>query len=472
MKCKITVLLCILLMISLIACTIKDGSFDETSPSTSENTSPANDTSSTQNDMQNTPALSSLALGDSVEIPDMQIPLPKTGSVYTDYSVYTPYTYKNDEIYTRLSTDFLPELIPLDSYGTIVPYVGEFFMQTDYDDFVMYGLCTTDGMIITDPVYRYIYQPDGYNDSYGFISQQFPVYMLERLMAENENMYIYNNSISAVRTVPDIAVCAIDGSWVTEYYDEVRFFNKIMLLYRENDADVFDYNGNFLYNTQDLHVDIQWRNDPSFKWAEDARHYSDGYFFLENWVGVGEYGRSKGCAFISDLTGEVYIIPYEDAHAFSDGRAAVLHEGLWGYINTNMELVIDFHFTDAGRFVGGFAKCRLPNNEYVLITKDGAITAQADNYWGVSNPAENILYDTPDPEFIYDSRDSAVRDRNGKILFTYEGNLNYLEHANIFTLSRYENYDHDNYFPMKFELIDTKGKCVFRKNVISQWDDD
>ena len=264
MKRLITVLLCVLLMLSLIACSAKSDSVDETSPYADENMQYAsldtpsadNDVLSTQKDMQYAHAVSIQAPDDPMNI-DTQIPFPKTGSIYTDYSMYTPYTNANDEIYTRLSKDFLPEIIPSDSYGTIVPYVGEYLGDNDGYDFAIFGLCTTDGMIITDPVYRSIYQTNGYNDSYGYISQQFPVYKLERLIAENEKMYISEGNISAVSIVPNIAICAIDGSWVTDYYYDVRFFGEFMLLYRENDADVFDYTGNFLYNTQDIHVDLQ-----------------------------------------------------------------------------------------------------------------------------------------------------------------------------------------------------------------------
>ena len=178
-------------------------------------------------------------------------------------------------------------------------------------------------------------------------------------------------------------------------------------------------------------------------------------------------------AFVSKLTGEAYILPYESVRAFSDGRAAVEYNGLWGYIDTNMELVIDIQFEWAGRFIGGFSKCRLPDATGVLITKDGEITAQEDSYWELSNPAEDLLYDTPEPEFAYDSYDGNVRDRNGEILFTYEGRIDYLDHAKIFTLSRYEknSYVVDS-FPVIFELIDTKGNCVFRKNIVSQWRED
>lgn len=473
MKRFLPVLLCVLLMLSHVACARKPVPVDEEITYTYKNSLYAPTISSPSLDIP--PVTTSVI---PPEIPIGQATPTKTSNVYTDYSAYTPYTTTNDEIFTRLSADYLPELIPSNNYGTLVPYVGECF----WDDFVIYGLCTTNGMIVTDPVYRELYQPSGYNDYQGYIIH--PVYKLERLMDKNENGEL---SISELddkyklsefekeayeqfqKIVPNVAVCALDGSWVTDYYFKVAFFDEFMLLYRGKDADVFDYNGNFLYNTQDLNVQLQLNDDPLFEWVNHIWDYGDGYFFI--WAGWRYDGniRKGEYAFVNERTGETHILPYEDAYSFSDGLAAVEQGGLWGYINTDMELVIDFQFEYANRFIEGLAKCRLPDGKYVLITKDGEITVES--YSNIDNPSEKQHYDTAEPEFIYDSYNGTiVRDRNGRILFTYDGKLSYWKHAKVFTLMRYNG---DWYYDLrKFELLDTTGKCVFRKNVISQWSDD
>jgi len=468
-------------MLSLVACADKSAPVDDETPSASKKTSFV-------------PTIPSPPPVTTPNIPFVKKPLSKSEDVYTDYSIYTPYTHTNDEIYTRLSANFLPELIPSNGYGTLVPYVGEYFCELDWNDFVMYGLCTTDGMIVTDPVYKSVYQTIVYNTNQGDI--KCPVYKLERLVAENENRYLdkldesrgdsWNERASAESEdaankppkKPDVAVCALDGSWVTDYYYRADFYEKFMLLHRDKDADVFDYNGHFLYNTQDLNVSIQLNNDPLFEWANYIVDYRDGLFFVNKWKWVREDGEDEDTwiydfrAFVNELTGEAYILDYEDVSAFRDGRAAVRQGGLWGYINTDMELVIDFQFDSAESFIGGLAKCRLPGGKHVLITKDGDITVESDDYF--SNPAEKSYSDfSAEPEFIYDYYDGTdVRDRNGKILFTYDGRLNYLEQARLFALSRYSGHSYSSYALTTFELLDTNGKCVFRKNVASQWRDD
>jgi len=483
MKRLFNAVLCILLMLSLVACADKSAPVDEESPSANKKT-------------PFVPAIPNPPPVTEHNTPDVNKPLFKIGDVHTDYSAYTTYTHTNDEIYTRLSTDFLPELIPSNGYGTLVPYVGEYFCELDWDSFVMYGLCTTGGMIVTDPVYKDVYQPSEYSNYQGTI--KYPVYKLERLMAENENRYsdifddggsdLDNERASAEsegaanepsKKIPNIAVCALDGSWVTDYYNRADFYEEIMLLHRDKDADVFDYNGNFLYNTQVLKVDIKLNDDPLVEWANYIVDYQDGLFFLRVWKWVveweGEREDNWRCilsAFVNELTGEVYILDYEDVSAFQDGRAAVRQGGLWGYINTDMELVIGFQFDSAESFIGGLAKCRLPDGRHVLITKDGEITAESYSYF--RNPAEKSYSDyLAEPEFIYDdSGGTDVRDRNGKILFTYDGRLRYLEQARMFSLSHYNLYGYWNNVLTTFELIDANGKCVFRKNVASQWRDD
>jgi len=487
-------------MLSLAACAdkpvpidVETPSANEETPSTSKETpSVSKETPITSKETPDDPTIPSAHLATAPDTPVEKTPSPKIEGVYSDFSAYTPYTYTNDEIYTRLSEDFLPELIPSNSYGTLVPYIGEYFCDLDDSDFVMFGLCPTDGMIVTDPVYKDVELIIVYSDYQGHI--EFPAYKLELLMAENENMYLdmlgagrgepedeqtpaeYVSASNKPRKgIPNIAACALDGSWATDYYYEADYYEDFMLLHRENDADVFDYNGKFLYNTRDLNVDIQLNDDPSFEWANHIYDYREGYFLLHKWILArqGDEDRIYGLyAFVNEHTGEAYVLDYEYVYAFHEGRAAVMQGGLWGYVNTDMELVIDLQFEDAERFIEGLARCRLPSGKYVLITKDGKVTVESDQY--LSNPAEKSYFDwLEESEFIYDPYGGTdVRDRNGIRIFKYDGRLNYLEQARMFALSRYSGYAEGHSVMTTFELLDTKGKCVFRKNVASQWRDD
>ena len=52
-----------------------------------------------------------------------------------------------------------------------------------------------------------------------------------------------------------------------------------------------------------------------------------------------------------DEDGEEVIAPaYDQARSFSGGVAAVCKDGLWGFIDEEGQLVVDYQFADAGYF--------------------------------------------------------------------------------------------------------------------------
>ena len=425
-------------------------------------------------------------------------PPQETGGVWTDYSAYAPYARKSDEIFTRLSDDYLPGLIPSANYGTLAPYIGEAIGDSYVGPIIMQGLCTLDGMIVTDPVFKRIYQP---SKSYGYKpNTYYPVYQLERPMTEKENRAYYDyHGIEAkhdyddefgdgdgyedeygppqdsepprdpfVVATPTIAVCALDGSWVTDYYFDVEFCDNVILLDRGKHVDVYDYNGNFLYNTDILSgysICTTFEGEIAIRdWTDCIglkSSYGDGYFLLR--TGKGKY------TFFDVLTRDANVTGYEGASPFLSGRAAVKQGGLWGYIDAELGLAIDFQFEEAGRFVGDYASCKLPDGRYVLIDKDGAIQGESDQriYIPATSP-----YEKPEPEFVFVLwHGTDVRDKAGNVLFTYSGELAYLEQIRMFSVSVYKGTDWYGEITA-FELYNPAGKCVFRKNVISPWSDD
>ncbi|KPP98617.1 MAG: WG repeat protein [Bacteroidetes bacterium HLUCCA01] len=57
-----------------------------------------------------------------------------------------------------------------------------------------------------------------------------------------------------------------------------------------------------------------------------------------------------------DPSGNMVIQPeYDAAGMFSEGRAAVLSDGLWGYVNATGEVVLSLQYSQAGRFSSGLA---------------------------------------------------------------------------------------------------------------------
>lgn len=116
-------------------------------------------------------------------------------------------------ISNRLNEEPMTELVPSDSYGTLVPYIGgeqEVFEPWEdengnnysYTTF-LYGLCTADGLIVTDAVYRMASQPSRY-DSYSGVSFGLPAWILTQT-AQDENGEYYTA----------VGLAAQDGSWYT-----------------------------------------------------------------------------------------------------------------------------------------------------------------------------------------------------------------------------------------------------------------
>ncbi len=74
----------------------------------------------------------------------------------TPYVTVTP----TSEVVKRYNDEFTDTFVPSDDYGTLVPFVGEFYQyKSDEQSSDMtislpaYGLCTVDGAIVVDPVY-------------------------------------------------------------------------------------------------------------------------------------------------------------------------------------------------------------------------------------------------------------------------------------------------------------------------------
>ena len=88
-------------------------------------------------------------------LPDMPItPDPDMSwDVITDYSGLTAYRSPRS-MHTRLASGALPELVPSDGYGMLLPYSGSYAKPGSGGyQVTKYGLVTIDGVIVTDAVY-------------------------------------------------------------------------------------------------------------------------------------------------------------------------------------------------------------------------------------------------------------------------------------------------------------------------------
>lgn len=269
--------------------------------------------------------------------------------VKTDWSVLTPYQ-PPEEMYTRLSEEALPELVPRADYGPLLPYVGA--RIEGYGDDNLYGFITLDGMIVTDASYPLISLSE---------HGEKPVYRLIK-SPDNDPEHSYHR--------PDTyGVCAYDGSWTTACsYAGVLCLDDVIILVRDRkttDADVIDYGGKYLYSL---------KAQPYFDqllpglFDELLYSYKDGLLTvpLDDWSTI----------LIDERTGARVDTGYTYTGSFSEGLAPVTNDsdktGPFGYIDRRLDLVIEPRFYEPGGFYGGKAVVRDENGNYLIIDKTGA----------------------------------------------------------------------------------------------------
>jgi hypothetical protein len=294
-----------------------------------------------------------------------------TYTVKTDYSQLKPYQ-PMEEIFTRLSEDFMPELVPSAEYGELMPYVGDVLYSYYWPIDESYGLVTKDWMIVTDAVYDYV-------------SRYGSLYVLSK------ELDIGGEDLDTYYMQPrSYTLCAIDGSWTTgDQYIDYNTLDKVLLLYRDietTDIDVYDYDGNFLYNTSDL--SCYHELSPSSLYSHyDYLSYGDGYVTV-----TLESGK---VAFIEELTGRTVYTDFTDARQFNEGCCAVELNGLWGYIDKSFSIVIEPAYTYAALFDGGRAVVGLQSGSDALIDRGNSIivTAGEISDCGDYIRADDVIYD-------------------------------------------------------------------------------
>lgn len=315
------------------------------------------------------------------------VPTDWHSGVKTDYSGLTPYV-PPEENYTRLSDGALPELMPSDQYGTLLPYIGEvMYSYGGYNTVRQYGLVTADGMIVTDAVYNNVYQGSYFSYS-TYTSKNVPVYNLVKLSETIDEENPWDSEIHAV--------CAVDGGWTTSFdYKSVYFTDKEIILVRDpanNDIDVLDYNGKLLYNTKSLACFDELPEYSAYKFMDG---YGEGLIAIPLTSGQS--------VLIDALTGAETTIDYESCSAFSGGRAAVLVDGLYGYIDRDLNLVIPPQFVWFDYFYHGKGVVQYPDQSYAIIDTDGNVLLENENYISKWDTDTYGIYNADNSETYYDS---------------------------------------------------------------------
>jgi len=268
-------------------------------------------------------------------------------------------------MHTRLHDGPLPELLPSNDYGTLLPYASATIMPDGGLRESKFGLVTMDGVVVTELVF------DQVNRAYAHM-----IYYSETHPVTQPPAYLLGVHESGARmgsTESKQAACALDGSWITPFdYASIIFARDVMILMRSHDTydiDVYDYSGKLLYNM----LDMEWaKNLHGQSWpGELVYSISEGYGSIQLPDGT--------CAFIDIMTGAARYTEFSMAHSFSEGYAAVaINTGsfgpvqqLWGFIDSDFELVIPPMYVNPSLFKYGRAVVQLSDDTQYVIDKRG-----------------------------------------------------------------------------------------------------
>jgi len=299
-------------------------------------------------------------------------PPPEMGlRVRTDYSGLTAYVPPHT-MHSRLQDGPLPQLIPSEDYGMLLPYASATVLPDGSLREAKYGLVTIDGVIVTDLVYDGIERATARPSAYTI---ETPAPMPAYKLAVN----VPGTEILWGEFERKLAVCALDGSWITPFdYADIVFAGDIIILMHDFDTfdiDVYDYNGQFVYNV----MQTDWfDNIRQNAWPGNMSYsLSEGYASLP--------ARNGGSMIVEMRTGKATYLDYAEIMPFSGGLAAVIapvlvrdgdaeyYTDLWGFIDRDFNLVIPHRYSQQAYFTNGYAVVTMPDNSQQVINSRGSV---------------------------------------------------------------------------------------------------
>lgn len=257
----------------------------------------------------------------------------------------------------------LDHLAPDQGYGALVPYVGrELQPEGEIDpanlDLYWYGLATTDGRIVTAPVYAAV-ERLWYNTA-DWGSEWIPAYALwtEKSWASDEPRLC--------------AVAALDGSWCTEAVylgAEAIGPDRMLLADRENRMWFCDLEGHITPTAIDHPVSDLWVN-----WQADSGNLHSAVAMMDAAEGGGW--------FLNFDTGTERYFP-ESSGGMWNGRGELLAasetDGRYGYLDYEGRWVISPQFFWADDFYGSYGLVRRTGSGVdELIDASGQTVLSAD----------------------------------------------------------------------------------------------
>ncbi len=225
---------------------------------------------------------------------------------------YVPF----EAVYTRASGSVITSLATSSSYGRLLPFGG--------------GFVTESGMIVLDPVLESI---TAASYQVGETTRYLDIYILQN----TDGLY---------------AVCAADGSWITGFdYVSVYPMELGVLCVTDEEANLavcYASDGSTVFDTANFSDRSMMAESSVYTLAQ----CENGLMLCTYQRGSKSFLRADGTALNRNEGRTSY---FEDAMAFSGGLAAVRNGGVWGYINTDGEYVVQPQYEQVSSFVDGYA---------------------------------------------------------------------------------------------------------------------
>lgn len=302
--------------------------------------------------------------------------------------------YKKEAAPKRWYEDYIDELKPSDEYGELSIYIGKISNYTIWDDYdesmevdderALFGFCTKDGTIVTDPVFDRIELCDGYY----FYSK--PV--KKTYQSDGENMEFYNDAFFLTPT---------DGSKVLQFKTDDAYgsyYGDGIFGFGSGDiGDFFDAEGNNL--TQNS--------------TEDSNYIRAMYGGA---MICFSYGDSHQAYFVDRQFKRTSDKTYEDLrHFFGDYFLAEL-DGKYGLVDKNDKVILPFEYDEL------FNNYDNEEHEAFAARKDSEIIIMDDDFKELFSVTPDNINFSPlgisDKTVVVDN--NKLYHKNGKVLIGEE----------------------------------------------------
>jgi len=228
-------------------------------------------------------------------LPETPSPLPTQSeeqsgklTVSTDWSKLDDGNKPMPSVGSRWYDDYTEQLILRDDYGPLIPYAGLRLL----DDWpastgCLYGLMTTDGIVVTDAVYSRVTSPCYYVGAKQMSHPLLVLYM--GIQKDGGDEYVQDYC----------AIAANDGSWCTEFcYRGIRAGKDSLLLFEDFQITHMSPTGEILNTWTMVELDL---TREIIDWIFHGLVWGEGYFGL--W-----YGDYFCLGFADDVCEEVCLL--------------------------------------------------------------------------------------------------------------------------------------------------------------------